>query len=58
LKLVKPITPHVISWSVRNGFNQSIRRTKEQKTRLKCLANGMPKPVMPSGQELRKAQSF
>ena len=25
-------------WSVRKGLNQSIRRTKEQKTRLQCLA--------------------
>ena len=31
-------------WSVRKGFNQSIRRTKEQKTRLQCLASAMPKP--------------
>jgi len=45
----KPFTPHVIGWSVRKGFNQSIRRTKEQKTRLQCLAGAMPKPVMPSG---------
>jgi len=28
--LFKPFTPHVIAWSVRKGFNQSIRRTKEQ----------------------------
>jgi len=56
MKLFKPFTPHVIAWSVRKGFNQSIRRTKEQKTRLQCLASAMPKPVMP--QELRKAQSF
>jgi len=56
MKLFKPFTPHVIAWSVRKGFNQSIRITKEQKTRLQCLASAMPKPVMP--QELRKAQSF
>ena len=49
MKLFKPFTPHVIAWSVRKGFNQSIRRTKEQKTRLQCLAGTMPKPVMPSG---------
>ena len=48
-KLFKPFTPHVIAWSVRKGFNQSIRRTKEQKTRLQYLASTMPKPVMPSG---------
>jgi len=36
-KLFKPFTPHVIAWSVRKGFDQSIRRTKEQKTRLQCL---------------------
>jgi len=36
-------------WSVRKGFNQSIRRTKEQKTRFQCLARAMPKPVMPAG---------
>jgi len=53
-KLFKPFTPHVIAWSVRKGFNQSIRR-KEQKTRLQRLAWAMPKPVLP--QELRKAQS-
>jgi len=33
MKLFKPFTPHVIAWSVK-GFNQSICRTKEQKTRL------------------------
>jgi len=49
MKLFKPFTPHVIAWSVRKGFNQVIRRTKEQKTRLQCLASAMPKPVMPSG---------
>ena len=56
MKLFKPFTPHVMAWSVRKGVNQSIRRTKEQKTRLQCLASAMRKPVMP--QELRKAQSF
>ena len=49
MKLFTPFTPHVIAWPVRKGFNQSIRRTKEQKTRLQCLASAMPKPVMPSG---------
>jgi len=59
MKLFKPFTPHVIAWSVRKGFNLSIRRTKEQKTRLQRLPSAMPKPVMPSGhQELWKAQSF
>jgi len=29
-------------------FDQSIWRTKEQKTRLQCLACAMPKSVMPS----------
>jgi len=29
-------------------FDQSICRTKELKTRLQCLASGMPKFVMPS----------
>ena len=43
MKLFKPFTPHVIAWPVRKGFNQSIRRTKEQKTRLQCLASAMPK---------------
>jgi len=58
MKLFKPFT-HDIAWSARKGFNQSIRRAKELKTRLQCLASAMPKPVMPSGhQELWKAQSF
>jgi len=44
MKLFTPFTPHVIAWSVRKGFNQSIRRTKEQKMRLQCLASaGVPK---------------
>jgi len=43
MKLFKPFTPRVIAWSVRKGFNQSNRRTKEQKTRLQCLASAMPK---------------
>ena len=29
-------------------FDQSICTTKEQKTRLQCLASAMPKSVMPS----------
>jgi len=49
MKLFTPFAPHVIAWSVRKGCNQSIRRTKEQKTRLQCLASAMPKPVMLSG---------
>ena len=59
MKPFKPSTPHAIAWSVRKGFNQSIRRTKKQKTRLQYLASAMPTPVMPSGhQELWEAQSF
>jgi len=38
-KLLKPFTQHVIAWSVRKGFNQSVRRTKEQKTRLQLWAS-------------------
>jgi len=30
MKLFKPFTPHVIAWSVRKGFNQSIRRTENE----------------------------
>ena len=33
----------------RRGCNKSIRRTKEQQTRLQCLAWAMPKSAMPSG---------
>jgi len=29
-KLFKPFTPHVIAWSVRKGFHQSIRRTENE----------------------------
>jgi len=57
MKLVKPFTPHVIAWSVRKGLNQSICRTKEQKTRLQCLASVMTKCVMPSAQQLKSAVS-
>jgi len=46
--LLKPFIPHVIAWSVRKGLNQSIRTTKEQQTRLECLAWAMPKSVLPS----------
>jgi len=51
LRHMKPFKPypHVIARSVRKGFDQSIRRTKEQKTRLQRLASAMLKPVMPSG---------
>jgi len=38
MELFKPFTPHVFAWSVRKGLNQSICRTKEQKTSLQCLA--------------------
>jgi len=48
MKLFKVFTPHVIAWFVRNGFTQSIRRTKGQKARLQFLASEMPKSVMPS----------
>jgi len=51
MKLFKTFTPHVIAFSVRKGFNQSIRRTKEQKTRLQCLASAIPKPVKLSGNQ-------
>jgi len=54
MKLAKPFTPHAIACSVRKGFNQSICRTKEQKTRLQCLASVMPKFVMPSRAKKRK----
>ena len=53
-KLVKPFTPHVIAWSVRKGFYQSICRTKEQKARLQCSSSAMLKSVMPSGAKHRK----
>ena len=49
MKLFKPFTPHVIAWSLAKDFNQSIRRTKQQKTRLQCLSQTMPKSVMPPG---------
>jgi len=54
MKLVKPVTPHVITSSVRKAFDQSIRRTKEQKTRLQCLASEMLKSVMPSAAKIGK----
>jgi len=47
MKLFKLFAPHVIAWFARKGFNQSIGRTKGQKTRLQCLASEMPKSVMP-----------
>jgi len=41
--------------SVRNGFNQSSCRTKEQKnSRLQCLASAMSKFVMPSRAKKRE----
>ena len=39
MKLFKPFIQHNTAWSVRKGFIQSIRRTKEQKTRLQCSAS-------------------
>ena len=56
MTVFKSFTSHVIAWSVSKGFHQSIRRRKEQKTRLQCLASAMPKPVMPSG--AMKSASF
>ena len=38
-------------------FNQSIRKTKEQKTRFQCLAAKMPKSVMLSG-AMKSAKYF
>jgi len=38
-------------------FDQSGRRTKEQKTRLQGLASAMPKSVMSSGAKKREASS-
>jgi len=37
-------------------FDQSICRTKEQKTRLQCLASAMQKSVMPSATKKRKGE--
>jgi len=39
MKLFKPFTLHVIAWSVREGFNQSIRRTKEQRIAVFSLSD-------------------
>jgi len=39
MKLLKPFTQHVIAWSVRKGFNQSVCRTKVQKTILQSWAS-------------------
>jgi len=49
MKLVKPLTLHVIACSVRKCFDPSICRTKERKARLRCLTSAMTKSVMPSG---------
>ena len=38
-KLLKPFTQHVTACSVRKGFNQSVHRMKEQKTRLQSWAS-------------------
>jgi len=55
MKLAKPFAPHAIAWSVRKSFNQSICRTKEQKTTiLPCSASAMPKFLMPLGAKKRK----
>jgi len=53
-KLAKSFMPHATVCSVRKGFNQSICRTEEQKTRLHRLASAIPKFVMPSGAKKRK----
>jgi len=37
MNLAKPYITHAITCSVRKGFNQSICRKKEQKTRLQCF---------------------
>jgi len=37
-----------------NVFDQSICRTKEQKTKLQCLVSAMPKSVMPSAAKTAK----
>ena len=54
-KLLKSFTQHVIAWSVRKGFNQSVRRTKEQKTRLQswAFAGGGAKRAFPPGNETK-----
>jgi len=54
MKLVKPFTHHIIAWCVRKGFNQSICRTKEQKTKSQCLASAMSKSMMPSASGAKK----
>jgi len=51
MKLAKPFTPQVIAYlpgTPEKVFHQSICRTKEQNTRLQCLASAMPKSVIPS----------
>jgi len=49
IKLFKSFAPRVIAWPIRKGFNQSIRITKKQKTRLQCLTWAIPNYVMLSG---------
>jgi len=51
MKLAKPFTPQVTAYlrgTTEKFFHQSICRTKEQNTRLLCLASAMPKSVMQS----------
>jgi len=55
MKLVKPFTPHVIAWSVRKGFNQSICRTHEIAV---FSYSVMPKSVIPSAQQLNKRKVY
>jgi len=58
MKLFTLFTPHVIASTARKGFNQSIGRTKEQKTRLQCLQLLVRCRNLQCHQELWKAQSF
>jgi len=54
MKIAKPFTPHALACSVSKVFFiQSICRTKEQKTRLQCLATAMSQFAMPAGDEKR-----
>jgi len=59
-KLLKPFTQHVIAWSVRKGFNQSVRRTKEQKTRLQswAFAGGEKRALSPPWKSELRSKNF
>jgi len=54
MKLTKPFAPHAMRVPSERVLNQSICRTKEQETRLQCLASAMPKFAMASGAKMRK----